>query len=244
MWQVIWGTWSGWGLLISVHPSNGAVGRQSRGLFMRIAKYNLKKLFQKPLAGECLALPSLYEPMVLLLVINVAQTSSLTSLALAYQNKESLFVMSARAERTLGELPGWELCVSWLQPRNTAHRPQEEGLSLPFQGSPGTFPLGAVPREWGLHFLIRLLRSHSAWQMSALKWELSLWGCVHTIKWREHLDGGGTSRTKHLPSNLPRAGFLDFHCLWSLLPSPLFHKFRNEGTAELISSFIRWAKGV
>lgn len=73
---------------------------------MRIAKYNLKKLFQKPLAGECLALPSLYEPMVLLLVINVAQTSSLTSLALAYQNKESLFVMSARAERTLGELPG------------------------------------------------------------------------------------------------------------------------------------------
>lgn len=100
------GAWSGWGLLISVHPSDGAVGRRSRGLFMRIAKYNLKKPFQKPLACKCLALPSLYEPMVLLLVINVAQTSSLASLALAYQNKESLFVMSARTERTLGELPG------------------------------------------------------------------------------------------------------------------------------------------
>lgn len=101
------------------------------------------------------------------------------------------------------------------------------------------FPPKLCPWKRGFHFFPQI--SEKPWQTRNPCNEKSLWGYLH--HWVERRSGwrlNEQNRTSTLKS-VPCLASKTPGCLWSLLSRPRAHKFRNQRTAELTSSFVRRA---
>lgn len=102
------------------------------------------------------------------------------------------------------------------------------------------FPLEAVPLVIGASFSCKI--SEKPWRMRNLPNEMnSKFAGLSTPSSRKEIWMEAEWAEWHIyPKICPVSGSPDPHCLWSLLSRPGTHAFRNQRTAKLTPSFIRW----